>query len=328
MSSLEKFTIVFRGLNVRKVDRKPTPHKACLLLAVIDQMETADRDNCFKYEPQLLTNYDRYFRISRPTDKITNARHPFAFLVSDGFWHLFDHQGKNLKYSPADARILDSKGLAKFSETVEYASLDNDLYNLLKNAEARMQLRKVLIEHWFPDLKAILWSEIREIRDLHTNLESEFLVTQNDEYSDYWRKVNNYRHPKFRKLVLDAYGYRCAATGWQLRVPSQSEETPSQQWATLLEAAHIMPVSSYRDNSINNGMALTPTLHLAMDRHLIAPGPDNRWHVSDLVQEQAEDDEGARMIAEIHKRSIILPNNETLHPTYSVLEWSLVNLRT
>jgi putative restriction endonuclease len=63
------------------------------------------------------------------------------------------------------------------------------------------------------------------------------------------------RATNFRDQVLNAYGNRCAVTRAQLK---------------LVDAAHILPVGADRsDDSVRNGIALSPTYHRAFDQGLI-----------------------------------------------------------
>jgi hypothetical protein len=63
------------------------------------------------------------------------------------------------------------------------------------------------------------------------------------------------RSSNFARRVLTAYKHSCAITGLQLDLPV---------------AAHILPVGSGVDNdSVSNGIALSPTLHEAFDDGLI-----------------------------------------------------------
>jgi putative restriction endonuclease len=39
---------------------------------------------------------------------------------------------------------------------------------------------------------------------------------------------------------------------------------------------HLHPFAEAGDDDPRNGIALTPDMHWAMDRHLIAPGPEPR----------------------------------------------------
>jgi putative restriction endonuclease len=56
-----------------------------------------------------------------------------------------------------------------------------------------------------------------------------------------------------------------------------------------VEAAHLIPFSESHDDDPRNGIALAPTLHWALDRYLIAPGPDYKWHVSPVLDSRIRD---------------------------------------
>jgi hypothetical protein len=63
------------------------------------------------------------------------------------------------------------------------------------------------------------------------------------------------RDSSFSRRVLKAYEYKCAITGLQLELPV---------------AAHIMPVASgVKNDSVSNGISLSPTFHAALDDGLI-----------------------------------------------------------
>lgn len=63
------------------------------------------------------------------------------------------------------------------------------------------------------------------------------------------------RSGNFRRDVLEAYGNRCAVTGLQLKV---------------VQAAHVLPVSAPGSlDEVRNGIALSPTYHIAYDDGLI-----------------------------------------------------------
>ncbi|MDV3456675.1 HNH endonuclease [Sphingomonas sp. HF-S4] len=72
------------------------------------------------------------------------------------------------------------------------------------------------------------------------------------------RKVRN---RQFRKRVLDVYGARCALTGMKLLNGGGRAET---------EAAHIMSVDAGGPDAIDNGIALSGTIHWMFDRGLIS----------------------------------------------------------
>lgn len=82
------------------------------------------------------------------------------------------------------------------------------------------------------------------------------------------RKV---RDAAFRSQVLDAYDSRCAVTG--LRIINGGERAE-------VEAAHIRPVEFGGPDVVQNGIALSKTVHWLFDRHLITIGDDYRLRVA------------------------------------------------
>lgn len=74
------------------------------------------------------------------------------------------------------------------------------------------------------------------------------------------------REARFREDVLNAYGYRCSVSGFDLG--SVSKTKPQG----LVDAAHIRPVARGGPDLISNGLSLTPTLHRLFDAGLFTVG--------------------------------------------------------
>lgn len=118
------------------------------------------------------------------------------------------------------------------------------------------------------------------------------------------RKVRN---RQFRVRVLKAYGSRCALTGMRLINGGGRAET---------EAAHIMAVEAGGPDVVNNGIALSGTVHWMFDRGLIS--------VSDagdiLLSSKINDIEGVqKMIYADRKARLPASAQHRPHPRY--LEW-------
>jgi putative restriction endonuclease len=79
------------------------------------------------------------------------------------------------------------------------------------------------------------------------------------------------RDAAFRHAVLDAYEDTCAATG--IRIINGGGRAEAQ-------AAHIVPVGEGGPDVVQNGIALSATMHWLFDRHLISLGEDWRLLVS------------------------------------------------
>lgn len=85
----------------------------------------------------------------------------------------------------------------------------------------------------------------------------------------------------FRKIVLRAYGERCAITG--LRLINGGGRAEAQ-------AAHIRPVEADGPDIVNNGIALSGTMHWMFDRGLVSLSDD----LDLLVSRHANDPDGIR----------------------------------
>jgi putative restriction endonuclease len=75
------------------------------------------------------------------------------------------------------------------------------------------------------------------------------------------------RDASFRADVYDAYDNRCAATGLQIFDNRGNSE---------VHAAHIWPVADGGPDVVQNGIALSATVHWLFDRHLISITDDYR----------------------------------------------------
>lgn len=112
------------------------------------------------------------------------------------------------------------------------------------------------------------------------------------------------RDANFRRQVCEAYDDRCAVTG--LRIINGGGRSEAQ-------AAHIQGVGDGGPDVVQNGIALSGTVHWLFDRHLISLTNDYRLLVSHN-KVPAE----LRVLFERQMDRIHLPADQTLwpHPTY------------
>jgi putative restriction endonuclease len=289
-----------------------SPHKPCLLLSVIDLVEAgALSTNEILYRPELTERFNDYFDAVRTDRDRPNIYMPFFHLRSEGFWHLQPLKGRT-------AILQAMRTAVKHSDIVENVSsvrLDDDLYELLQDKDQRQQLRAVLITHWFGDNADAVWAVVRRHQ---SDNEAEFDLRNRYEAEDKYQVKDSEtpaRSAAFRRVVLQAYDYRCAATGWRIFMPDGS---------SLIEAAHIMPFSESHNDDPRNGIALTPTFHVALDRNLIAPGPDMKWRVSSLFDRRIPDYRG---FVDLEGRDVIYFGDERFRPKQSYLEKRVSMLR-
>lgn len=112
------------------------------------------------------------------------------------------------------------------------------------------------------------------------------------------------RDANFRRQVCEAYDDRCAVTG--LRIINGGGRSEVQ-------AAHIWGVGEGGPDVVQNGIALSGTIHWLFDRHLISLTPEYRLLVSHN-KVPAE----LRSLFEKQMERIHLPRDQGLwpHPTY------------
>ena len=108
------------------------------------------------------------------------------------------------------------------------------------------------------------------------------------------------RDASFRRQVCDAYEDRCAVTGIRLINGGGKAEA---------QAAHIWPVAAGGPDTVQNGIALSATVHWLFDRHLISLTDDYALLVShNRVPAELQ------TLFEKQMQRIHLPRNERLHP--------------
>src|SRR6185437_2739831 len=100
----------------------------------------------------------------------------------------------------------------------------------------------------------------------------------------------------FRRVVLRAYGDRCAITGLRLINGAGRAE---------VEAAHIRPVEANGPDSIRNGIALSGTVHWMFDRGLITLRDDFEI----VLSRQMNDPDGIRALFNETGRALV-PNRQ------------------
>ena len=110
----------------------------------------------------------------------------------------------------------------------------------------------------------------------------------------------------FRKLVLDAYGRRCAVSG--------------EHTVPVLQASHIKPFADVKLHEIANGLALRSDIHTLFDRGYVTVTPDYEFLVSDRLREDFDNGEVYYRYAR-ERRKILLPADVANLPNREHLEW-------
>ena len=85
----------------------------------------------------------------------------------------------------------------------------------------------------------------------------------------------------------------------------------------MIDACHIIPFSISRNDTVKNGFCLTPTLHRAFDRGLIAITENYKVKTSSLIKEN----QSVYAIKQFEDKQIFLPNNSEYYPDLAYFKW-------
>ena len=151
MKDLSYYINCFSTLHTMKIQEKPAPHKALLLLSVIDLVEQGViTDSCIPLsdilEKQFKHNSISYLGDSSKYDPKIN--YPYYHMRSEPFWELV---------STTATPVLDisNYSLSNLKKHIAYARIDTELQELLKDSSARVKLRDVLISNYIDLLDII-----------------------------------------------------------------------------------------------------------------------------------------------------------------------------
>jgi putative restriction endonuclease len=115
--------------------------KPILLLAFFDLItHCIVKDNKFLFGSDLLETYNNLHRMYEPNRNITPCEYPFYHLPNDGFATLTFVDNCKIPPRTPSAQYL--------RENVKYVSLDNALWDLLQDNEARTILGDAVINYF------------------------------------------------------------------------------------------------------------------------------------------------------------------------------------
>lgn len=149
---LEEYVQEFANLSVGIVNGKKLPHKAILLIGVMNLIETGivsanriELDNTIADAFSSCWNY--YFEDKKRPSIWT----PFWYMKSESFWHFESKGNKDLLQG-----LLSFAGhpsIGQMRPVIKYAYLDKALFNYLENEGCRMKLKDVLVNTYIKNFE-------------------------------------------------------------------------------------------------------------------------------------------------------------------------------
>jgi putative restriction endonuclease len=286
------------------------PHKPILFLSVIQSIAVGEiKENKIEITPQLVARFkDNWNWLVKEEVFKPNFALPFYHLSYEKFWHLQTYIGKEILLTSS----LSIRSFSQLREAVAYAYLDQPLYDLLQQSESREIIFHFLLEYYFnttgviykqPELFEIVTNQI-----LHDSPgQYQHIIEAADEEDIF------IRGGVFKKVVPQIYNYTCCISG--MRIISGYD-------IQMVDACHIVPFSLSHNDTISNGISLSPNLHRAFDRGLVAV--NNNYKV--IVSESFSESTSESSIKTYQGKIIILPIETSYYPSLDNLEWHRSNV--
>lgn len=271
------------------------PHKPLLLLAAFDLIDeggaTPDR---IPWCQALRDRFTARFLLVKKLNDRNNPDLPFRYLAGDDLWIALEADGRTPAHR--EIRVSDiGKVFARFTNGFEH---------LAALPATRQLMREALISRYFPHLS--------QMKNQHSSIDNHQSISRVAE-----DELEYGRSPAFRRKILDIYDHQCAACGLRIKLPAGND-------VSFIDAAHLIPFAASGNDHPTNGLALCKNHHWAMDRDIIAPGPDLHWHISRLIDPRRSN--GERELHELAGKSVLLPKDPAFHPMAEGLEWRLRKL--
>ena len=276
MNCDDQFLNQIRTLNVHQHGDRRAPHKPLLLLVAIANLLQGNHELPFdEAEKQLRPLLNAY---APPVQARHQPELPYWYLRSDDLWEIDGSENFPLQQGgfPRMAALRTSSGHLP-------ASFANALLSRASLVEDVVQ--SLLVAH-FPES---LHEDILASVGLKTPGES--MVAE--EQTAYGEKRG--RDPKFRESVLRAYEHRCAVTGFRAALGGSYFGC---------EAAHVQWHAYDGPDTVENGLAMEPTLHKLFDAGAWSLTDDRRVLVS---AEFTGSDEAVQRLRNCHGQPLRSP---------------------
>ncbi len=273
----------FNKLTVWERKGERAPHKPLLILFALGE---------FSRTPHKLIPYLEIDKKLRelleefgPTRKNYHPEYPFWRLQKDGIWEVHGADKVSLT-SSGDARKSDL-----INEDIHGSFPEGIRTELNNNPKLFPQIVQNILNAHFPTT-------------IHEDILQSIGVDLSVDI-----QIRRKRSSDFRQKILQAYEYRCAVCGFDIRLG----HTP-----IALEAAHIKWHQAGGPDEEINGLALCALHHKLFDRGAFALSES----LEILVSDKANGSQGFKeWLLNFHGKKIHYPQRQTFHPNDEFTKW-------
>lgn len=200
------------------------------------------------------------------------------------------------------------------AETIDYASLDEELFVYLQYLATREVLRYTLIQKYFLKYSELFRTAIDDSREI-TSIENILIETAETKDFSLLEQVTDEkkRGRAFSRTIMQLYDYTCAACHYRI-ITANGE--------SCVDAAHIFPFSESKDDSIGNGISLCKLHHWAFDRGLFSINDNYKMLIASSFSESGNE---YFSLHTLQSKPVFLPKDKPFRPSISLLRWHREN---
>lgn len=135
---LQHYCELFQRLHTAVISGQKAPHKAVLLLSVIELIEEKTISSpCIPLSDDLISRFNRNWKAHVHSDKFSpTITTPYWHLQNESFWRLNTYDGSELK------KTYSEKYLREYS----FAIIDIVLFELLKEAGNAVRFKEIILD--------------------------------------------------------------------------------------------------------------------------------------------------------------------------------------
>ena len=315
--SLQKYLKAFKKLRIDRA-HGVAPHKPILLISVLQTFQNGINTNQRIYiTPELVALFKSNWNSLVASNHDCRFVLPFYHLISDKFWKLIPKPGfENILQLSASMRSF-----ANLNTAVDFATIDEDLYELMKDKKSNEILTQFLLDEYFPNSKSNFNNLSGSQQNLFADIENKILKEPSEEYRQEIKKLLERKNEEeiflrgslFKREIPKIYNNTCCISGMKIDATIN---------VSMIDACHIVPFSFSYDDTVTNGIALCPNLHRAFDKGLIAI--DENYKV--VVSKNFKENENSYSIRAFENKIINLPSIESYFPTANNFNWHFKNI--
>lgn len=134
--SVQTYLDAFKSLHCQVVGGKKNPAKALIVLSILDLISDG---RCSENQVNRSDIEEQYKKFQNKYNVPTPYQYPLYFMENELFYHLKWRSGKIKTHTPS-AKLV--------RENVEYAYLDNELWELLQDEGIRSEFRSVIEDYY------------------------------------------------------------------------------------------------------------------------------------------------------------------------------------